>query len=376
MGANSFSWSPSCGINSTTAPFVVASPSATTVYTITGFDGACSGLTTQTLYVVPALDISIGATIPYICAGSSIQISATGAQNFIWAPSNSLSSPFGNLVTASPSVSTNYSVLGYNTLGTIVCSELHSYSIVVIPNATANVSSPVTICRGESTVLTAFGGNTYAWSPIETVKNPFSATTTASPSSTTIYTVHSSFDNNCGTTGTVLVTVDPLPEVYAGRDTIYSIEGNKFIKASGTGTLTWTAGDEIWCRVCPETQIMPKRASCYTVEAENEYGCINTDDVCIDINIDFGVYIPDSFTPNGDGLNDVFYVYGNGISNVQMTIFDRWGERMFTAVDQLTGWPGNYNAEDCPNGIYIYKINYKGPDGKSYNKTGHVSIIR
>lgn len=376
VGANNFSWTPSSGLNSTTAPFVIANPSVTTTYYVTGNNGACTGTGSVTVYVIPQPNVTITTPGAFICLGSSVTISAGGAQNFNWSPAASLSSANGNVVVASPLVSTNYTIVGYNNLGAKTCSEILSYSIVVIPNAQANVSGGTAICLGEQAILNVSGGDTYTWMPSASIDNPVLPNVAVTPTATTVYTVSSSYSGNCPATGTVLVVVHPLPDVYAGRDTSYNLDENKFIYASGTGTLTWIAGDEILCHVCPESQVLTNHSNCYTIEAKNQYGCVRTDEMCVNITTDYGVYIPNSFTPNGDGLNDVFYVYGYSISNVHMMIFDRWGNKIFSSSDQTVGWPGTNKGADCPNDVYVYKIDYKGLDGKIYHKTGYVSINR
>jgi gliding motility-associated-like protein len=375
-GANSFSWSPSTGLSSTTGPFVVANPANSTIYTIVGNNGLCVATGSIAIEVVPQPNVNVSSPNFYLCEGQSTTISATGAQSYSWTPSQTLSSSVGSAVTATPPVSTNYTVIGYNSMGTVTCAEVHSYSIVVIPYAKANLPAEIKLCQGEEQSITVSGGNTYSWVPSYGLNMTYGPTVIASPSAGVIYTVYSSFNGNCGGTGTVAVTVLPRPVVFAGRDTTFNLDAYKFIKANGTGTLSWIQGEEIWCKVCPESQIYATRSGCYKIQAINEHGCKATDDVCIDIITDFAVYIPNAITPNGDGVNDIFYVYGYSITDVHMTIFDRWGEKLFTSDDQTVGWPGTYKGVDCKTDVYVYKVDYKGLDGKIYHKTGHVSINR
>ncbi len=285
--------------------------------------------------------------------------------------SNTLSS-----VIANPTVSTNYTIAGSNSSGSVFCTHVVMYSVSVIPNAQAILPSSATLCLGESKILGVSGGNTYQWHPAEGLTNTTGYSTTASPKISTIYTVISSYNGNCAGTGTINVIVRPNPVVNAGKDLIFNADDMKFIKAEGTGVLTWVEGDGIWCRVCPETQLFTTAGGCYQVEAVNEYGCKAIDEVCVEIKHEFGVYIPNTFTPNNDGVNDVFLIYGYSISDVSMTIFDRWGEKLFNSKDQTIGWPGTYRGSECEIGTYVYKIEYKGMDGKTYFKTGHVNLNR
>jgi gliding motility-associated-like protein len=373
-GASNYSWTPSTGLNTAVGGFVIASPAQTTVYNVTAYNGACIVTGSIAVYIVPQPDLVISAGTQFLCNGSSTQLTATGAQYYQWSPATGLSSTNGNVVTAAPATTTNYTIIASNSLGTVQCSAQQSYSLIVIPNAFANLPNSLSICRGQATGITVSGGNTYTWSPAAGLSSTVGAAVAASPSVTTIYTVNSSYNGNCASTGTVQVIVNPLPIVNAGRDTIYNLDDMKHLYATGTGTLTWVQGDEIWCTVCPQTQIFTSRTNCYTIMAENEFGCKAYDDVCVTIKTDFGVYIPNIITPNGDGMNDVFYIYGYSISDVKMDIFNRWGQLLFSSNDQTVGWPGTYKGQDCANGVYVYKISYKGLDGKIYNKTGHVSI--
>lgn len=375
-GAGNYSWSPSAGLTTTVGGFVIANPAQTTVYSVTGYNGACIASGSIGIYVIPQPSLQISAGTQFLCQGSTTQLLATGAQNYAWSPSTGLSQTSGSLVTASPLVSTDYTIIASNSLGTVTCSEQQSYSLVVTPIAAANVPSDITICKGQAKGITASGGNTYSWSPSTGLNLTNGPTVVASPTASTVYSVHSSYNGYCGSTGTVMVHVNPLPTVYAGRDTIFNLDDYKFISATGTGTLTWIEGDQIWCRVCPETQLMTNRTNCYTIMAENEFGCKAYDDVCVSITTDFGVYIPNIITPNGDGLNDVFYVYGYSITDVKMAIFNRWGQLLFSSESQTEGWPGTFKGSECEIGVYVYKISYKGLDGKIYHRTGHVSINR
>jgi gliding motility-associated-like protein len=133
-----------------------------------------------------------------------------------------------------------------------------------------------------------------------------------------------------------------------------------FLSASGTGTMTWIDGEEIACRVCPNSQVFPTRNSCYVIETVNEYGCKAKDQMCIDVTRDFGIYIPNVFSPNGDGINDEFLVFGYNISEFYIEIFDRWGEFIFNSKDISNGWKGTYKNKICQDGMYIYKVSYKG----------------
>lgn len=373
-GASSYTWSPSTGLDHTNGSSVIASPTVTTVYTINGNNSFCSGVTTVTVGVVPYPNPVITTPNQEICLGNSTSINVTGAQGYIWAPNYAISSTTAPMVTVSPSVSTNYTITGYNSSGSVVCSVTHEVPIYVVPQVTPTVSGDKVICLGSEAQLSASGGIYYNWTPTVSLNHSNFQTVIANPSVTTVYTVSVANNIYCPATTTVMVWVNPNPVVFAGNDTTYNLDEPMFLNATGTGTLTWIEGENVICHVCPNSQIQATRNGCYVVQAVNQYGCKATDVVCIEVTTDFGAYIPNAFTPNGDGLNDVFYVYGYSISNVTMDIFDRWGAKLFSSKDQTIGWDGVYRGTLCKQDVYVYKVTYKGLNGKKYYKTGHVTL--
>ncbi|MBI2721788.1 MAG: gliding motility-associated C-terminal domain-containing protein [Bacteroidetes bacterium] len=375
-GANNYSWTPSSGLNTTSGGVVIATPNVTTVYTILGNNSFCTGVTTVTVGVIPYPNPGLSSPNQEICYGNSTTINASGAQAYIWSPAYAITSTSAPLVTVSPSVNTTYTIVSYNFSGSVICSVTQQMPILVVPQVTPSVSNNQVICLGARASLLAGGGNSYSWTPSYALNHTNTQAVTAGPTVTTIYTVHVANNVYCGTDATVAVIVNPLPKVNAGRDTIYNLDEPMFLNATGTGTLTWLEGENILCTVCPDSKIKATRSGCYVIESINEFGCKAKDEVCIDVTIDFGVYIPNAFTPNDDGLNDVFLVYGYSISDVNMEIYDRWGEKLFTSGDQKIGWNGIYKGTLCKNDVYVYKVKYKGLDGKFHAKTGHVTLTR
>lgn len=92
------------------------------------------------------------------------------------------------------------------------------------------------------------------------------------------------------------------------------------------------------------------------------------------------LYIPNAFTPNGDGLNDSFGCIGEGITEYTLQIFDRWGSLIFESSDMKVQWDGNYKNELAPTGVYVYKVRAVGPGmngsiKKQINKAGSVTLV-
>jgi gliding motility-associated-like protein len=111
----------------------------------------------------------------------------------------------------------------------------------------------------------------------------------------------------------------------------------------------------------------------------NEYGCVDTVFKVIVINEDFNVYIPNTFTPNNDGVNDVFNVKGVGLKQegYYMEIFDRWGTLVYSTKDLNKGWDGTVKGIKAQDGVYIYKVKVVGDNGIGKKEfKGHVTLLK
>lgn len=87
------------------------------------------------------------------------------------------------------------------------------------------------------------------------------------------------------------------------------------------------------------------------------------------------IYIPNSFTPNGDGLNDTFGAHGEAIMDYHMQVFNRWGQMVFETTNYNARWDGTYDGTQVPQGLYVYKVSAKGITGKRTQKDGTVTVV-
>jgi gliding motility-associated-like protein len=376
-GASNYQWTPVTGIiGSSTTNFISVSPVVSTTYNVVGLNGACTGTEMVEIVVVPRAELNLATTNNKICKDNSTTIFASGSQFFIWTPTVNINLLNANTASVNPQVTTNYTVLAYNTLGTKTCNITREIEIQVVPKIIPSVSANAIICAGQSVKLTASGGDAYQWIPPTGLSATDKATVYANPKFTTTYSVTVSNGGNCGEKATVQVKVNPNPTVTAGPDLIYNLDDPMFLDAKGSGTLTWVFGQEIKCSVCPNTQIFPKTSGCYQIQAVNDFNCIATDEVCVEVTANYNMYIPNIFTPNADGKNDVFTVFGTGFTKIEITVFDRWGEKLHTTTDINKGWDGTFKGVLAKEDTYVYKVNFTTLDGKKHTKTGHVTLLK
>ena len=147
-------------------------------------------------------------------------------------------------------------------------------------------------------------------------------------------------------------------------------------------TISWNPSRFLSCDTCQTVTIQAFENVTYTLLVEDEDGCVS--EVEIDVLVDQReeVYIPNAFSPNDDGFNDVFTIYGRqGIENVKsFQIFDRWGALVFEENDQainlIKGWDGTFNGREVIQGVYVYRIVTERIDGQEKVLNGDVLLIR
>jgi gliding motility-associated-like protein len=113
-----------------------------------------------------------------------------------------------------------------------------------------------------------------------------------------------------------------------------------------------------------------------TLIAKNSFGCADTISRPIVIDDEYALYIPDAFSPNGDGINDVFQAKGAGIRSLQLQVFDRWGELMFTSSDAQQGWDGLFRGQKCTPDTYVWRIIVSGNNNRQLEYTGKVYLLK
>jgi gliding motility-associated-like protein len=265
-GATTYNWMPG---NINTNPAVV-SPTTTTTYTVTGTVGpGCSNTVTITVTVTPTPTVTAVASSPTICAGSSTNLTGSGATSYVWNPG---SIP-GNPVSVSPTTTTTYTVTGTSS----GCSSTAQVTVTVNPSPTITaVASSPTICSGNSTNLTGSGGVSYLWNPGAIPGNPVSV----SPTVTTTYTVIGTGSNGCTSTAQVTVTVNTTPTVTATASAPTICSGNSTnLTGTGAASYLWNPG------AIPgnPVSVSPTGTTTYTVTGTTS-GCSSTAQVTVTVN--------------------------------------------------------------------------------------------
>ena len=381
-GGASYVWSPATGLNATTGTTVTASPVTSTTYTVTG-TGTNGCVNTDAVavnvYTQPPVNAGPDQTI---CNGQAAQLQATGATIYVWSPATALSCTACSNPSATPSATLTYAVVGTDVHG---CTDSDKVVITVIPKLPVTITPGGAICEGESYQLMASGGDTYLWSPAATLSCAACPNPLATPAQTTNYQVIIRQGQCFADTLHTLVTVHPKPTINAGPDqSIVAGTSVQIITSTTfTDTYLWTPAEGLSCADCSAPIASPDRTTTYTVLASNQFGCKASDDVTISVRCDGKqVWLPNTFTPNGDGENDRFYPHGRGIGQVsRFRVYDRWGELLFDVSnipvnDRNYGWDGTWKGQQLKPDVYVWILNATCTTGDPIEAKGDISLVR
>ncbi len=383
FGALSYSWSPSFGLNSTTAQSVIANPNTSTYYTVIGTDiNSCTNIANFQLNVGINPTVSISANNPIICEGQSISLLADGANQYVWIPSNTLSSGVGTVVIATPLISTEYILVGTDILG---CKDTTSFVVSVNPLPTANiVSGGGILCSGDSAAIIVDVSGNPSWNITYSVDGAVNSVVSSTnptiilSTQEGVYTIpYVSDANGCSNVGSGTEYVDVVNNPQANID--YNPENPdmlnpqvSFINNSiFSSTYLWQFGDNTPYSLEFNPVHTYQEDGTYTVVLLAENGpCVDT--AFIDIVIDpyYALYVPNTFGPNGDGRNDNFEPQGVGIESFEIYIYNRWGDEVFYSDNFDIFWDGGEGIA----GTYTYIISVVDKIGVFHKKNGFILI--
>lgn len=339
---------------------IIVTPAVNTSYTLIVNNAVCSDTAQKTIIVNPLPNAQITGTNT-VCNGQSVILTANGGTMYSWSNGDTNSS-----ISISPSATTNYSVLVSNDFG---CHNAAYITVTVMPVPMVSISGDTVICEDDVTVLTANGIGSFLWSTGESTTS-----ITVNPYVNTVYLVTAS--NSCGNAkDSVLVIVNSLPIVSVSNDTTILVDNSISLFASGGDNYLWFPSN-LSCNTCSVINVAPNSTTVYTVTASTTEGCSVTKQIRVAVESDFEIFIPDIFSPNGDGQNDVLYVRGIGIEDIIFRIYDRWGEKVFESNNVLNGWDGTYKGSLLNNAVFVYDLKANLSNGKTILKHGDVTLIK
>ncbi len=385
-GYVSYEWSGTLGTSET-----VVAGAGTHSVTVTDSNG-CEGVASVTV-VENALGISLSITSDYngfgvSCSGGADGVAevtvATGTPPYSYNWSN-----FGTEATATGlEAGVEYFVTVVDAIG---CSSVESVTLSAPNPPTVVASFTPPTCHGDldATIVidTAFGGigSTYTYSIDNgTYYQPDSLFAFLGSGT---YEVIVSDENGC--TGTTTVEIPVIPEPFLDLGADIQLDLGDSVQLNGVtnlipDTIIWdpmTA--DMSCTNCLNPVVQPEDDILYTLTVADANGCTATDDILIEVLKNRDVYIPNVFSPNQSGYNDIFTVYGSGQIRrvVEMKVYDRWGEMVYEAEDfpvntYNIGWDGTFRGKDMDPAVFVYYVIVEYIDGEEEMFKGDVTLVR
>lgn len=389
-GAFSYNWSPSLGNGSAYTVY----PASLTSYVVNATDAnGCTGqpdtVTIDVFNFTPANLTVTGST--GICAGNSAVIAAqatghTGALTWSWANNGSWTSPGPYTVT--PGATTTYVVVVTNECGVSLTDNVtvivHPLPVIALTPQSASGCDKVTLAFADTAQANI--NCAYVWDYGDGFSGTNASTAhdyTQSGTFNVVVTVTSPFGcaSTANTAVAVVVTPSPIAAFQPSSSEVSIFEPTiTFSDQSQLATSwRWDFGDgDSSTQVSPMHTYRAKGTYNVRLITMNQGGCSDTTMLPVEVRPEFTLYVPNAFTPNGDGKNEVFFAYGEEVVEFRMYIFDRWGNMIFQSDDMTKGWDGRARdgEETAQQDVYVYRISLKDFEGKHHSYDGHVSLLK
>lgn len=366
-----------------TISFPAGTPAGNYRYRLAVAEAANWGTVTCTVYSPPLTvfvigrpaGLAAGNTGP-ACAGSMVNLTATGAASYDWRGPNGFSGS-GASVPLGPLDGSQAGLYTLDATDSYGCHWNAGTSLTVWPVPTATVAADtVSFCHGAGANLEAGGGTSYAWTPAEGLSDPQVAQPFAQPTDSTRYQVVVGNSNNCFDTAYVKVNVRPLPLASAGPDRVLLLGDSLRLDGSVRGNNFNSLWSPPYYLADPsqlQTLAAPQVDTAYILTATSLLGCGSSSDT-MRVRVYRRVEVPNVFTPNGDGRNDRWTIDAlNAYRSYTVDVFNRYGQAVLHSENAFPGWDGTLRGKPLPTGTYYYVIRLSDT-GQRFS--GFVDLVR
>lgn len=377
IGAVDYIWDNGSILTADNIANPIAFPNDTTQYTVTGTDANNCINSDSVIVIINPLPIINAGIDQDICNGDITPLLVTGADTYVWTPSSSLDDPNIANPNANPDTTQMYIVTATDSN---MCVNSDTVTINVFRISTIPDTA---LCLGDSVQLDVFGspGIVYNWTPSAELSDNSIANPWATPSATTTFTVSVADNDGCNDQADVEVTILTIPTTSFSYEVEPACEGI-YVELTNTSTdadsYVWTFNND-----STTTEDHPSIIFDYgseyiiSLEGTNNNGCFSrasTTDLADSFDDYYNIRIPNVFTPNGDGDNDIFSVEipGKLASCLDLKIYNRWGQLIYKSYGNVVSWDGHTpDGATVSDGSYFYTIEIKD---KTYK--GHINIFR
>lgn len=265
---------------------------------------------------------------------------------------------------------TLYSAVVQNSPACLIDTSSTASFVIDAPTVAGTVSPDTSVCPGINSGTLTLAGNTGAvvnW--IYSTNGGASWTTILNTGNTQVYgslvqsTVYGAVVQNASCpadTAIATVTVFPLPAVNAGTDTIIAPGQSVLLNGSGLGTPFWLNGSTLNNATIFNPIATPAATTAYILTVTDANTCINADTVVVTVSLPvFNGVVSSYFSPNGDNINDTWYIENiKAFTDSEVTVFNIYGQEVYTKKNYQNDWKGTYNGSDLPDGTYYYVLKF------------------
>ena len=267
------------------------------------------------------------------------------------------------------------------------CRDTFSLIFPVNTIQPGDIPDTILMCRGQFAELNPDGNPsyTYVWMPQEgIISGADSHNPVVSPENTTMYHVQMENFADCYFMDSVLVIVHDAPEVdsiWADPPIILAGEESQLeTELLDNVTYQWFPVESLNDPGIHDPVATPTETTTYTVFITNEHGCTDTLSILVLVIlpecIEPYIFIPNAFSPNGDGINDRFNIKGVHIDEGELLVYNRWGQKVFHSRNLESGWDGTYKGEELPPDVFGYYAKVRCIGGEEFEQSGNVTLFR
>ena len=378
-----YEWNPASALmDSPLAPNPNVSPDTSTTYTLLVTD--TNGCMREDAVRVTVNELPIVEVVDapnYICEGDSELISVTpGYASYDWKPSSDVITPNESFSLVYPTLSEQYTVEVVDSNG---CVGEVNFDVEVKPKPFVNAGLNFEVCDGDTIELIANAGEgNYRWTPEEMVFQPDSLKTLAAPLGVGFLRLTITDNLGCTNTDDAIISAHPLPYVDAGEDIENCNMQTVFLGGpsvtSEENSIKWSPANLLSDPRAEHPWVLNTERDTFYLEVVSPDGCINYDTVSVNSDCYSKIYVPNAFSPDNDGVNDFFRVYGHRIYKPYLKVYDKWGHIIFESADIEIGWDGTHlkQGNDAAIGTYFWDFLYENERGRVQTLEGNVNLIR
>ncbi|HUZ58391.1 MAG TPA: PKD domain-containing protein [Hanamia sp.] len=377
VGTGTVTWAPNYNINNPNSFTPLVSPKVPTTYYATLVESrGCSATDSVFVNVVSKVSLNLPPDTT-ICLTDTVTINTVSdGLHYLWSPARTIINDTSKYAQVIPAANTTYHVV--SSIGK--CNTSGNIAIKVVPYPQAIAGLDTAICFPNSIQLHASGGSVYSWSPPNFLNDPNIANPVSTPQESIEYIVQVNDILGCPkpTFDTVLVNVEKIVADAGPRDTSVVVNQPLQLNGTGGGYYVWSPPNGLNDPDISDPVAILSESQQYILKVESAAGCSSTDTINITVyKVKPDLYVPDAFTPNGDGLNDIFKPIPIGMKSLTFfRVYNRLGQLVYSTNVFNQGWDGTFKGTPQDPAVFVWMAQGVDYMGNIISKKGTVTLIR